>query len=86
MAKLEEYYKIPKIRRFKSIETKYGIYHWVIETDAGEVEFDIINKGTDIKTFPGRRILLRDSDDNLYEITGYAKLPCKSYLKVQSEL
>lgn len=86
LMKLEEYYKIPKIKKIKSIENKYGIAHWVVETDAGDIEFDITNKSSDIKVFPGGRILLRDSDDNVYEITDYTKLPRKSYLKIQGEL
>ena len=85
-AKLEEYYVIPKIKKINDIVDKQGVARWDVETDIGKIEFDIRNRSADIKMLPQRRIILRDSDDNRYEIFDYTKLPRKSYLKIQGEI
>ncbi len=83
---LQEYYLVPKIIRLLQSSEKYGILKWKVETDRGIKEFDIKNRHHDIKTFYDGRVLVRDSDDNRYEIPDYNKLDKKSLKLLISEL
>ena len=47
---------------------KYGNITWTVATDRGEHSFAILNTSIDIKTLYDGRILIRDSNDNRYEI------------------
>ena len=70
-----EYYMIPKITRFISVEDKFGSLKMCIETDRGEATIVIRNRHSDIKTLNGTsRVIIRDSNDNRYEIPDYTKL------------
>jgi len=83
---LQEYYLVPKIIRLLQSSEKYGILKWKVETDRGIKEFDIKNRHHDIKTFYDGRVLVRDSDDNRYEIPDYNKLDKKSLKLLIAEL
>ena len=74
-----EYYMIPQIVRLvNSIET-FGSLKWEGETDRGKVSFRIRNRHSDIKSFYGTgRVIIRDSNDNRYEIKDYTKLDAHS--------
>jgi len=64
-----EYYMIPKIQRVMECEDKFGSLKWVVETDHGVVSFRIRNRHSDIKRQgKSNRIIVRDSNDNRYEI------------------
>ena len=66
---LEEYYLIPKILHVLSVKDQYGTLVWTAETDRGRVTFRIKDRHNDIKLLPGtNRLLVRDSNDNRYEI------------------
>lgn len=65
---LESYYIIPKIKKIISRVEKYGNITWTVDTDRGEHSFAILNTSIDIKTLYDGRILIRDSNDNRYEI------------------
>ncbi len=65
---LESYYIIPKIKKIISRVEKYGNITWTVATDRGEHSFAILNTSIDIKTLYDGRILIRDSNDNRYEI------------------
>ncbi len=65
---LEEYYRIPKITRLISRSEKHKIWMWNVETDRGEFTFEIINHIQSMKMFYDRRILIKDGNDNRYEI------------------
>lgn len=64
-----EFYMIPKIQRLIDCEDKFGSLKWTVETDHGRIGFRIRNRHSDIKRL-GRlnRIIVRDTDDNRYEI------------------
>ena len=65
----EEYYMIPKIKRVLKCVDKFGVLKWTVETDRGEITFDIKNRHSDIKHLHGtNRVIIRDSNDNRYEI------------------
>ena len=65
---LEEYNRIPKITRLISRSEKHKIWMWNVETDRGEYTFEIINHIQSMKMFYDRRILIKDGNDNRYEI------------------
>lgn len=75
---LNEYYLIPKIISIIDRREKYGILKWKVETNHGVRSFDIRNRNRDIKVLFDRRVLIRDSDDNRYEIPSLDKLDKKS--------
>ena len=81
----EEYYMIPKILRIISSAEKFETLKWVVETDRGEIAFDITNRIRNIKHLRGtKRIIIRDSNDNRYEIPDYTKLDSHSTRILQS--
>ena len=70
-----EFYRIPKIERVLESVEEFGSLTWRVMTDLGEVSFRIRNRHSDIKQFYGtNRILIRDSNDNRYEIRDYTVL------------
>lgn len=75
---LEQYYLVPKILKVIDTSEKYGIIKWIVNTDRGNKFFEIRNRNHDIKVLYDGRILIRDSDDNRYEITDYKNLDKKS--------
>jgi len=81
---LDQYYLIPKITRVIDTSEKFGIIKWKVETDRGVKEFEIRHRHHDIKTLYDGRILVRDSDDNRYEIPDYTKLDKMSLKKLIS--
>ena len=74
-----EYYMIPHITRLLESEEKFGSLKWRVETDRGEVEFRIQNRHSDIKRLWGtNRVIIRDSNDNRYEIHDVTRLDVHS--------
>ncbi len=74
-----EYYLIPKITRVISCEEKFGSIKWEVETDRGPVKFRIRSRHSDINKMHGsNRIIVRDTNDNRYEIPDYMALDSKS--------
>lgn len=78
----EEFYMIPKITRVVDTIFKFGSLRWIVETDRGPVEFRIRNMNSDIKMLDGKRMLVRDSNDNRYEIPDINALDKKSLHKL----
>ena len=74
-----EYYMIPKISALLESVDKFGSLNWVVETDRGRVAFQIRNRHSDIKQM-GRsnRVIIRDANDNRYEIPDYTALDAHS--------
>ena len=83
---LEEYYRIPKITRLISRSEKHKIWLWNVETDRGEYTFEIINHIQSMRMFYDKRILIKDGNDNRYEIENLNNLDRKSWLLVASFL
>ncbi len=74
-----EYYMIPKITRVLACEDKFGTLKWTVETDRGEITFRIRNRHSDIKHLWGtKRVIVRDANDNRYEIPDYTAMDAKS--------
>ena len=74
-----EYYMIPSVTRLVESSETFGSLKWVVDTDRGRVSFRIRNRHSDIKQLHGtNRVLIRDSNDNRYEIKDYTKLDAHS--------
>ena len=78
----DEFYMIPKIIRVIDTIFKFGSLRWIVETDRGVIEFRIRNMNSDIKMLDGKRMLVRDSNDNRYEIPDINALDSKSMHKL----
>lgn len=75
---LNQYYMIPKILQVQDITEKFGIVTWTCRTDRGVRSFRVRNRTRDIKLLYDGRVLIRDSNDNRYEIDDYRTLDKKS--------
>ena len=70
-----EYYLIPKITSLLNSSDKFGSLKWTVISDRGKITFRIRNRHNDIKLIHGtNRILIRDSNDNRYEIVDYTTM------------
>lgn len=83
----EDYYLIPEITKVNDVIVKNGTMKMWVETDRGSVSFQIRNRHHDIKAFQGTgRVIIRDFNDNRYEIKDYNKLDAKSKRLLYSDL
>lgn len=83
---LKEYYLIPKITGILDRSEKYGILKWRAVTDRGVRDIEISNRQSDIKIIYATRVLIRDSNDNRYEIPDTEALDAKSFRKIAADL
>ena len=70
----KEFYRIPKITALLEVTEKFGTLTWRVDTNLGIVKFRIRNRHSDIKNLFGNRVLVRDTNDNRYEIPDYTVL------------
>lgn len=75
---LKQYYVIPKIEKILHIEEKYGNIRLTAETDRGTCYMEIGDRSHSIKVMFDGRVLLRDTDDNRYEIPDMSVLDRKT--------
>ena len=74
-----EYYMIPKITGIIECEEKFGALKWTVDTDRGIIKFTIRNRHSDIKHLRGTNlVIIRDSNDNRYEIPDQTALDARS--------
>jgi len=83
---LEEYYLIPKITKINLCEEKYGVVTVDAETDRGHAIIEIRNILHGMKLLYGNRVLLRDGNDNRYEIPDLQQLDKRSIQQIDSFL
>ena len=83
---LKEYYLIPRITRFIKMTDKFRIWMWTAETDHGTLTFEIRNHISTVKPLYDGRVLIRDANDNRYEIPDYRKLDAKSRRLIEPKL
>jgi hypothetical protein len=81
-----DYYMIPEITEILHVEDKFGVLKWRVMTDRGEIEFSIRNRHSDIKLLGKKRLLVRDSNDNRYQVCDIANLSKSSIKKIYSYL
>ena len=74
---LTEYYLVPHIVKIYNTTEKFGLITLDTETDRGPARIEIRNLLYGFKQV-GNRLLLRDSNDNRYEIPDLRKLDAKS--------
>ena len=75
---LREYYMIPRITKFIKMSERFKIWMWTAETDKGICTFEIRNHLTAIKPLYDGRVLIKDANDNRYEIPDVNVLDRKS--------
>ncbi len=83
---LDEYYMMPRIKRFIKMSEKFEIWMWTVETDKGICTFEIRSHITAIKPLYDGRVLIKDANDNRYEIPDVKKLDKKSYKMLSPKL
>ena len=83
---LKEYYMMPRITKFIGMSEKFKIWMWTAETDKGVCTFEIRNHLTAIKPLYDGRVLIKDANDNRYEIPDYNKLDKKSLKMILPKL
>ncbi len=81
-----DYYLIPKIRKITECDDKTGMLRISAQTDHGQVTFRVRNRHNDMKFYEGNRVLIRDADDNRYEIEDLNKLDRRSWVLISSFL
>lgn len=80
---LREYYLIPKILRIDSYTERFGLLTLCTQTDSGPVRIEIRNIMHSIKLLYGTRVLIRDGNDNRYEIPDLTRLDRRSRATIE---
>lgn len=83
---LREYYLIPKITKLNSLVEKYGKITIDAETDRGHSLIEIRGIVHSMKLLYDNRVLIRDINDNRYEIPNLMKLDRHSIALIDSFL
>ncbi len=83
---LEEYYTMPHITKIQKMTEKFRIWMWTVETDRGVITFEIRNHIASIKPLYDGRVLIKDANDNRYEIPDYRRLDKKSRRMLEPKL
>ncbi len=71
---LADYYILPKIQKVNEINWKHGTLTVKAVTDYGECIFKVRSRPQNIKHLADGRVLIRDVNDNRYEITDPTKM------------
>ncbi len=85
-AALDEYYIIPRITEVLEVYEKGSVNRWTVMTNRGKCSFQINSRYSDIKPYPSGRVLVRDSNDNRYEIEDVKKLSRHSLHELNSQI
>ena len=83
---LDEFYFIPKIQEIHDIQEEYRISRWDVTTDKGRCAFEVLSRTTDIHVLEEGKVIVRDADNNRYEIPDYRKLPRRSRRLLENEI
>ena len=83
---LAEYYVIPKILSVIAVSDKFGVHSWTCRTDHGVRKFRIKDRNASIKLLYDGRVLVRDCNDNRYEIENLYKLDKRSQRLLYTEV
>ncbi len=74
----EEFYRIPRITRVVEARAQFGSLTWTVYTDRGGPITFRFRFRSDITTMRGGRVIVRDSNDNRYEIKNVNELDANS--------
>lgn len=83
---LDRYYVIPKIKNIISIKEEYGVFIWTVNTDKGTTKFEVRQPSVDIKSLGGGYVVVKDINDNRYEIPDSKKLDLISQRLLEEQL
>ena len=83
---LTEFYLIPKITCINSCVEKYGVLTIDVETERGHAMIEIRNVLHGLKLLYGTRVLIRDTNDNRYEIPDLRELDKRSRMQIDAFL
>ena len=83
---LNEYYMVPKIISVLDKHDKFGVLKFTVETERGIRTIEIRNRHNDLKLMYEGRVLIRDADDNRYEIENIDALDRHSRSLLNGEL
>ena len=83
---LMEFYLIPKITKINSCVEKYGVLTIDVETERGHAMIEIRNVLHGLKLLYGTRVLIRDTNDNRYEIPDLRELDKRSRMQIDAFL
>ena len=83
---LREYYLIPKVEKIWDIESKFGTVTLLVDTDRGPARVELNANLHGLKLLYGGRVLMRDRNDNRYEIPDLTKIDKRSRQLIDSYL
>lgn len=83
---LDQFYFVPHILEILDLNETYGISRWEVMTDHGPRSFEVRRRSTDIRLLGQNRVLIKDADDNIYEIPDLTKLPPRSRVLLEGEI
>ena len=75
---LEKAYYMPRIVRINSIDGRFGVTQWQVDTNFGPNQINLGSR-MDVAPMGGGRVLIKDVDGNRYEIVNYNELDPKSH-------
>jgi len=75
---LEKAYYMPRIVRINSIDGRFGVTQWQVDTNFGPNQINLGSR-MDVAPMDGGRVLIKDVDGNRYEIVNYNELDPKSH-------
>ncbi len=71
-------YFTPVIQSIRNVRERFGVYDWEVETDRGPAKFMVRGLHTNVDRLPPRRLLVKDTHNNRYEIPDIAELDARS--------
>jgi hypothetical protein len=83
---LSERYHLLTITRVLEVDVRFGTRYWRVETDEGPRWFSLREPGKNVSWLTERRLVLRDSVGNRYEIPDVEALDAASRGRVLSSL
>lgn len=75
-------YFMPEILKIYSIKEEYGYTYWSVLTDKGKVRFTSASGSSGTVIQEGNRVIIKDSDENRFEIKDIAALSTKEMKKL----
>lgn len=79
---LEMRYFMPKITKIISIKEEYGHAYWNVLTDKGRCNFATTAGSSGAVSQKGNRVIIKDSDENRFEIEDITRLTTKEFKKL----
>ncbi len=80
---LEGHYFVPVIREVYSMRGVLEMQVWHVGTDRGEMEFSVTDVNRNVRHVPPRRLLITDTDQNIYDIPDWSQLDLASRLRIK---